>query len=287
MQARAAIEQVRAMLEGAREIEWTALRRAVTPKFVTSGEAAEFTREGVTVWRESQEPWRPVRRLMVLGFSQGRYPASLAANPVFAAEDLAAIRDSVGLPVTSAGGGTRAAARAISAATRSGDGSGDVHRAAAYAGGEALNASESLVFMHQLYAGPEEAEGLVLELDAAEERRRVRHLALAAPAAPQPPRAIVMEDLEFGRDLLALRGMPEGKPKPESPSSLETLMVSGSRGCCGLEAEPLEWAPESANPLVLGTVAHKVFEGLFQPGAAVAARRGDPGDGWRRCSTRR
>jgi hypothetical protein len=99
MPARAAIEQVRAMLEGAREIEWTALKRAVTPKFVTSGEASEFTREGVTIWRESQEPWRPVRRLIVLGFGQGRYPASLPANPVFAAEDLAAIRDSVGLPV--------------------------------------------------------------------------------------------------------------------------------------------------------------------------------------------
>ena len=136
--------------------------------------------------------------------------------------------------------------------------------------GEALNASESLVFMHQLYAGPEEAEGLVLELDAAEERRQVRHLALAAPAAPQPPRAIVMEDLEFGRDLLALRRDAEGKPKPESPSSLETLMVSGLAWLLKrLEAEPLAWAPESANPLVLGTVAHKVFENLFQPGAAL------------------
>ena len=110
----------------------------------------------------------------------------------------------------------------------------------------------------------------MLELDAAEERRQVRYLALAAPAAPQPPRAIVMEDLEFGRDLLALRRDAEGKPKPESPSSLETLMVSGLAWLLKrLEAEPLGWAPESANPLVLGTVAHKIFENLFQPGAAL------------------
>ena len=269
-QARAAIEQVRAMLEGAREIEWTALQRAVTPKFVTSGEAAEFTREGVTVWRESQEPWRPVRRLIVLGFAQGRYPASLPANPVFAAEDLAAIRDSVGLPVTLPAeelGRRRARFRRQLAAVTEAVTFTVPRRTPV---GEALNASESLVFMHQLYAGPEEAEGLVLELDAAEERRQVRHLALAAPAAPQPPRAIVMEDLEFGRDLLALRRDAEGKPKPESPSSLETLMVSGLAWLLrALEAEPLGWAPESANPLVLGTVAHKVFENLFQPGAAL------------------
>ena len=270
MQARAAIEQVRAMLEGAREIEWTALRRTVTPKFVTSGEAAEFTREGVTVWRESQEPWRPVRRLIVLGFAQGRYPASLPANPVFAAEDLAAIRDSVGLPVTLPAeelGRRRARFRRQLAAVTEAVTFTVPRRTPV---GEALNASESLVFMHQLYAGPEEAEGLVLELDAAEERRQVRHLALAAPAAPQPPRAIVMEDLEFGRDLLALRRDAEGKPKPESPSSLETLMVSGLAWLLKrLEAEPLGWAPESANPLVLGTVAHKVFENLFQPDAAL------------------
>ena len=270
MQARAAIEQVRAMLEGAREIEWTALRRAVTPKFVTSGEAAEFTREGVTVWREAQEPWRAVRRLIVLGFAQGRYPASLPTNPVFAAEDLAAIRDSVGLPVTLPAeelGRRRARFRRQLAAVTEAVTFTVPRRTPV---GEALNASESLVFMHQLYAGPEAAEGLVLELDAAEERRQVRHLALAAPAAPQPPRAIVIEDFEFERDLLALRRDAEGKPKPESPSSLETLMVSGLAWLLKrLEAEPLGWAPESANPLVLGTVAHKVFENLFQPGAAL------------------
>ena len=117
-QARAAIEQLRAMLEGAREIEWTALKRAVTPKFVTSGEATDFNREGVTVWREGQEPWRPVKRLVVLGFAQGRYPASLSSNPVFSAEDLAAIRDAMGLPVHAAGGGTHAATRAVPTAAR-------------------------------------------------------------------------------------------------------------------------------------------------------------------------
>jgi hypothetical protein len=211
-----------------------------------------------------------VRRLIVLGFAQGRYPASLPANPVFAAEDLAAIRDSVGLPVTLPAeelGRRRARFRRQLAAVTEAVMFTVPRRTPV---GEVLNASESLVFMHQLYAGPEAAEGLVLELDAAEQRRQVRHLALAAPAAPQPSRAIVMEDLEFGRDLLALRRDAEGKPKPESPSSLETLMVSGLAWLLrALEAEPLAWAPESANPLVLGTVAHKVFENLFQPGAAL------------------
>ena len=43
-----------------------------------------------------------------------------------------------------------------------------------------------------------------------------------------------------------------------------------------LEAEPLEWAPEEADPALLGTLAHEVFEGLFAPGVALPAREEIP-----------
>ena len=105
----------------------------------------------------------------------------------------------------------------------------------------------------------------------------MRHLALAAPAAPRPPRALEVEDLQFERDLLTLRTDKHGKPRPESPSSLETLMVSGLAWLLrALEAEPLAWAPESANPLVLGSVAHEIFENLFAPEVALPAREEIP-----------
>ncbi len=143
--------------------------------------------------------------------------------------------------------------------------------------GEALSASESLVFMHQLFKGPEEAEALIVELDAADERGKVQHLTVAAPAAPLPPRALVAEDLEFQRDLLMLRVDQHGQPKPESPSSLETLMVSGLAWLLrAVDAEPVAWAPESANPLVLGSVVHEIFEDLFAPRVALPAREEIP-----------
>ena len=85
------------------------------------------------------------------------------------------------------------------------------------------------------------------------------------------------QDLEFGRDLVALRKDAEGKPKPESPSSLETLMVSRLTWLLRrLEAEPLEWAAEEAGPALLGTLAHEVFEGLFAPGVALPEREEIP-----------
>jgi hypothetical protein len=70
-QARAAIEQLSESLQNAAAIDWAGLRRTVSPWFITSGESPDFNLGGVTVWRESQEPWRPVRCLIVLAFAQG------------------------------------------------------------------------------------------------------------------------------------------------------------------------------------------------------------------------
>ena len=277
-QARAAVDLVRGMLADASEIHWAALRRAATPRLVTSGATPEFSREGLTVWRESQEPWRPVKRLIVLGFAQGQYPASLSSNPVFSAEDLKAIRKSLGLPVVTPADELKLRRERFRRQL------GAVSESVTFLvprrdfAGEAQAPSESLVFMHQLFAGPEEAEGLVIELDAAEDRARVRGVALARSEAPRPPRVLAVEDLSFGRDLLTLRVGEDGQPKPESPSSLETLMVSGLAWLLRrLEAEPIAWAPEATSPMLLGTIAHRVFEGLFAPELDLPMRAEIPG----------
>jgi hypothetical protein len=276
-QARVAVEELCAALANAREIDWGPLRAAVTPKFVTSGETPNFNLEGVTVWRDSQEPWRAVRRLIVLGFAQGQYPSSLGNSPVFSAADLAAIRVCTGLPV-----GTPAdeLARRRERFRRQ---LGATAESVTFLvprrnpAGEAQAPSESLVFMHRLFDGPKSADGLIAEVDVVEERARVQQLSLAAAASPRPPRPLVVADLRFERDLLALRTDDNGAPKPESPSGLETLMVSAFAWLLRrVEAEPLGWAPESATPALLGTLAHKVLEGVFYRGAALPAQEAVP-----------
>jgi hypothetical protein len=271
--ARAAVDQVIGLLAGAREIDWRELRRAATPRLITAGEPTAFNREGVAVWRAGQEPWRPVKRLVVLGFAQDRYPEALGRSAVYSAEDLAAIRNCTGLPIdTPADELARRRARfrrqlgAVSEAVT-------ILVPRRDATGKVLSASESLVFMQRLFEGPETADELVIELETEEGRARARGVAFAAPAAPELPRALVVADLEFGRDLVALRRDAQGQPKPESPSSLETLMVSRLTWLLRrLEAEPLEWAAEEAGPALLGTLAHEVFEGLFAPGVPLPTR---------------
>ena len=269
-QARTAVDELGHSLQHADVIDWTALRRIVSPHFITSGESPDFNREGVTVWRESQEPWRPVKRLLVPGFAQGHYPSALPGNPVFSADELESIRNQTGLPVTTAS--DMQAARRLRFKRQLGAVSESITFLIPRrnAGGEAQAPPESLVFMHQLFAGPGEADERIIELDAADDRTRIRDLALAAPAPVQPPRALLADDMDFARDLLALRTDREGHLKPESPSSLETLMVSRLAWLLRrLEAEPLVWAPESVDALLLGTLAHKVFEDLFRPGSPL------------------
>ncbi len=276
-QARVTVDELAGALTTARTIDWAGLRRAATPRLLTSGETPDFNLEGVTIWRSGQEPWRPVRRLIVLGFSQGRYPAALGRNAVFSAADLDEVRKQTVLPVDTPAqelGRRRARFRRQL---------GAVAEAVTFLvprrdpSGTAQPASESLVFMHQLFDGPETADELVVELDSVAERADARDVALAAPAIPEPPRVLHTADLQFEQDLVALRVDERGRPKPESPSSLETLMVSRLAWLLRrLEAEPLEWAPEATNPALLGTVAHELFEGLFAPDVSLPTREEIP-----------
>ena len=265
--AKALVEQLTDSLESVASIDWSGLRGVVSPRFISPSESPDFNLEGVTVWRESQECWRPVKHLIVLGFAQGHYPSALTSDPVFSAGDLEFIRKLTNLSVTTASevleGRRSRFKRQLGAVSESVTFLVPRRNST----GERQSPSESLVFMHQLFAGPDSADERIIELDAADDRLLVRHLALAAPASPQLPRVLLAEDLHFERNLLALRTDMEGQLKPESPSSLETLMVSRLAWLLRrLGIEPLLWAPESADVLLLGSLAHKVFEGLFRPG---------------------
>jgi ATP-dependent helicase/nuclease subunit B len=135
------------------------------------------------------------------------------------------------------------------------------------AAGMRQSPSDSLVFINRLFQGADDAQALIFELDSTVGRAAARGLVLAPPEPPEPPRPLTAQDLDFDRDLVALRLDSAGNPKPESPSSLETLLVSRLAWLLRrLRAEPLGWAPEEANPLLLGSIAHMVFERLFYPG---------------------
>ncbi|MCU7910164.1 MAG: PD-(D/E)XK nuclease family protein [Candidatus Thiodiazotropha sp. (ex Lucinoma aequizonata)] len=263
-QCKSTVDSLCTLLANMSDIDWVGLRRASSPKTITTGESPDFNLEGITVWRGSHEPWRPVHHLIVFGFAAGNYPSVSGTSLVFVANDLNAIREHMELKVdTHADELMRQRARFKRQLSAASDFVTFLVPRRDPSGAKQAP-SESLVFMQQLFEAPED---LILELDSAEARSHVRYLAQVEASKPHHPRALTANDIQFDQDLLSLRTDSEGNLKPESPSSLETLMVSRLAWLLRrLRAKPLRWAPEEANVMLLGTLAHQVFEELFQRG---------------------
>ena len=272
--ARAMAEDLRATLAGKTDIDWASLRRLSRPKNISTGESPKFNLEGITIWRETHEAWRPVRFLIVLGFASGHYPVASADSAVFVSDDLVALQESLGLSLVTPADQMRdrrarfrrqlaAIADFVNFMIPRRDSSGAIR-----------SPSESLVFMQQIFSGIDDAESLILELDVQVDRERTRFLPHIEPEPPCLPRRIVAEDIQFKFDLLSLRTDAEGNLRPESPSSLETLMVSRLAWLLRrINAKPLGWEPERPNVMLLGTLTHRVFEELFQASRPILDRQ--------------
>ena len=270
--AREAAERVRRRLAGAQTIEWASLRRSVNPELISGGASPNHNLEGVTVWREGEEAWRPVQHLFVLGFTHGHYPVRPGTSAVFSETDLLAIRNQLDLRLELRA--ERQAHQRKLFRRQLGAVSGTATFLVPHRNPDGTPAapSDSLPFIERLLPAPATAPGLIATLDSAADRGRIRHVALAKSCAPSPARELYSSSLRLGRDLIALRTDKAGNPRPESPSSLETLLTSPLAWLLRrVQAEPLQWAPEAADPAVLGNLAHGVFEDLFPPGRELVA----------------
>jgi len=119
---------------------------------------------------------------------------------------------------------------------------------------------------------------VILEVPCAAEADGTTVARRAEGARSRRRPSIASADLSLELDLLNLRRDAKGNPKPESPSALETLMVSPLGWLLQrLHAEPTFWVPEEANVLLLGTLSHTVFEHTFRAGAEVPDRAELPG----------
>ncbi|MGE0487251.1 MAG: PD-(D/E)XK nuclease family protein [Gammaproteobacteria bacterium] len=274
-QAQAAIALLIETLDGANAIDWRELRRLVAPRHLAATDGVTFTREGIAVWRESQEPWRAVRHLLVLGYTAGHYPEPASNSPVFTDDEKATLAAALGvtLPTSEALLARRRARLRRQLGTVSDSASFFVPRRGH--DGQAVRLPDCHVFIADLLGYQDDAEALVMDVDDPDQRARLHNLATAAPAVAAAPRLPVLRDLDLGRDLIALRVTADGSPRPESPSGLETLMVSPLAWLLRrLGAEPVRWQPERPGVQLLGQLAHAVFEDLFRPGEPLPPRTG-------------
>jgi ATP-dependent helicase/nuclease subunit B len=259
--AEQAVASLQALLEESGAVDWQRLRRAVLPQKLSTGEAPQFFIEGVTIFREGAEAWRDVNHLLVLGFSHGHYPRAATTSSVFTGAELEALASHASLDIETPGSQLSASRARFLRQLCSTRESLSVLIPFRDGAGQLLVPSDSLVFMFELFGVDDEA---ILNLDIAAERAAAEHVATAEDREISPPYVRPYEDLELGTNLLHLRKDDEGKPKPESPSALESMMVSPLAWLLQrLHAEPQLWSPDEATVLLLGSLSHKVFENIF------------------------
>lgn len=264
---------IAALQTASSEIPWNELSYLCTFEPLPQ-HAPERTREGIAVFYEGEEPWRQVKRLLVLGCSEGHYPAPVGRSPVLSENDLKRVAEKWGCATLTAASNANRLREVFRRQLCSASDAVTLlvpHRDPL---GNPLSPSSAITFIvsHLLGEGNQaiDQDAFVLELETNRGRNEARGLALVADRMPKPPRRPLAGDLCFTQNLLEIDKREDGSLKPESPSRLETLMVSPLAWLferLGISAR--DWAPETLDVMTKGTLAHAVFEGLFVPGPSL------------------
>ena len=259
---------LRAHLRAQTPPDWGLLTAIVAPRAPAAPEVARSV-EGVAIIREGEDPWRPARVLLVLGVQDGRYPRAPGNSAMFLDSERAAIAAATGLRLS---GRAEKLAQAMALFHRQIRLPSD--RLILFCprqdpGGASLMPGPALGLIARTIADPSgngqpvtEPESLIRDLRARPDLPR-------SPADLAAPRAALPRDglLRLDADLFMLRQTEDGTATPQSPSRLETLLVSPLAWALDQAGAGLvEWRPESWDIMTAGTLAHAVFEDLFQPG---------------------
>lgn len=227
-----------------------------------SGGDPERNLEGVSLWSAQESPWRPCRHLIVADFTDGLYPTRPRANPMFLDSEIAQIREATGLHLRGRAEGLAKALAQFDEQLRAVSGSVTFLVPWRDLSGARLQPSAGLSLIARVISDVEDGADLITDLSRMPpEDWPVAHHRL--PPLEEPPE--LPEALNFaGRDLLALRRNHDGTTKPQSPSRLETLLVSPLAWLLAeLEANDLSWSAEELDVMAKGNIAHDVFEHVF------------------------
>jgi len=265
-QFRSKLTVVRGLLSQSRTLDWAGLFRMATPGSAKPTSSDPFV-EGVSVFTETAMPWRPARHLIALGMSGNRWPRTVSASPLFLDGELQLLRETTGLCVETRGDALARRLKKLRRQFLCGSETLTLLRPVFAANGSRQPPAAALSLVARTIAdeanGTEEEETLIHDLRSIPaERWPFAHRFVAANNEAQ----LLPEDgvLHLDRDLLRRRLAEDGLMRPQSPSRLETLLVSPlAWSLSEFGAEPVTWAPEGLNIMVAGTIAHDVLEFLF------------------------
>ena len=219
-----------------------------------------FPANGVRIFREIQEPWTEVEHLIVLGFNSGRYPVLPGATPLLHDLEKQEVNEHLGWHLQTSDSLLKVSRERLQRQIAAASKTIKFMASARNIAGSVIQPAETATFMAGLFG--REPDNLFVPLAEDTKCLPRDHMAIG-----QQPRQPIPTDLSLDRDILALRTDGEGNLLPESPTSLETLLVSPFAWLLGrIGAEPAPWEPDTLDPLLQGNIAHSVFEQLFPVG---------------------
>ncbi len=241
--------------------DWQAILRGIAIAPPSSADP-ERNLEGVSLWSAQETPWRPCRHLIVTDFTDGLYPTRPRANPMFLDSEIIAIRATTGLDLRGRAEGLAQGLSLVDQQLQAASGSVTFLIPWRDLSGARLQPSAGLSLVARAISGVDDAQDLILDLSRLLPHDwPVAHHRL--PPLPEPDK--LPEALSFpGIDLLSLRRKEDGTTKPQSPSRLETLLVSPLSWLLEeVGAGDMSWSAEKLDVMAKGNIAHDVFEHVF------------------------
>lgn len=242
-------------------LDWEAIIRSVQVLLPGAPEPTR-TLEGVSLWSASDSPWRPCRHLIITDFIEGLYPTRPRANALFLDSEIDAIRATTGIDLQGRAAGLARSLSLFDEQLRGAAEGVTVLIPRRDFAGARLAPAAGLSLISRAFIGIDTPADLVTDVAAMspQDWPIAYHLPVPAESRPECPPVIAFE----GLDLLALRREEDGRSAPQSPSRLETLVVSPLAWLLGeLGAEDMSWAAEKLDVMTRGTIAHHVFENVF------------------------
>jgi len=241
--------------------DWESILRGIQVVLPTAAEP-ERNLEGVSLWSAQESPWRVCRHLIVVDFTEGLYPSRPHANPLFLDSEITAIRQTIGLHLRGRAEGLAYSLSLLDQQLQAVSNSVTFLIPWRDLSGTRLAPSAGLSLVARAVEGVEEPADLVTDLAKVmpEAWPVARYNLPPSSEPPALPEALTFLDV----DLLALRREDDGTAKPQSPSRLETLLVSPLAWLLDeIGAGDLSWSAEELDVMAKGNIAHDVFEHVF------------------------
>ena len=244
------------------DLDWPTLRRRAEPRLESECGVSRFV-EGVSLFTENALPWRPVRHIIILGLAGKHWPRMPAANPMFTESEILLIRETTGLALPGRrehlSRGLEMFRRQLCSATEG----ATLLVPARDLAGKPLSPSIGFALISHLLGASDPEDSLcdIRGSDAAS----IPVLTETGPTQPDATESLPEDGrLKLDSDLLRLREDADGGYVRQSPSRLETLLVSPLAWVLDeLGAKDRTWAPETLDVMTLGTIMHHVLEFVF------------------------